>query len=934
MIDTAANVEGVVRNAGTHAAGVIIADQPIINYVPLHRPTGSAAAESPIKIVTQFEMNILDSLGLLKVDFLGLATLTIMAKACDLIQQRHGIRYTLGNIPTDDPATYELLGRGETAGVFQVEGSGMRRWLMEMKPSELKHVVAMVALFRPGPMDFIPAYIRRMHGEEEIEYRHPLMEEIFKETYGYPVYQEQLMFAVMKLAGYTAPEADDLRKAIAKKMPEKLTLHRQKFIEGAKNNGISDETAEAIFTDWEEFARYGFNKSHAVDYAVIAVQTAYLKLHYPVEYFTALLSVSKSDNAKVALYTVDARRMGVAVEPPEINASEWDFAIEDCAEGASVIRFGLGAVKNVGQGAVEIILAERKNGRFADINDFARRVDLRQVGRRVLECLTKVGAMEGFGHRIALLDSLDRIIAISASHFRAVEAGQMSLFGMSSGVSENIPIPTVRSEINKREILGWEKELIGLYVSDHPLNSVIEELESVVTHFSGQLAEAAHLEHVRVSGIIARMRSHVTKSGEPMAFVSLEDLQGTIELVIFPRTWERVSELVQIEKIVIVDGKVDAASGDPKILVDNITTNFTRTVGYTPLQSASEKKPGRKSSLLTGTASAAKPSQVPVTDSDQDLTQIRPELTVEDLGFTASQDESSEFEAGAQDGRRSLQDIPPAKSSKDEWADTPPPAAQSRKNDRAITPPPPAKSGKDEWADTPPPPDDPPDWLELPKGQAAGNNVSPQATDLSGQDSIKGLVGLTENGLQQEDARAGIAEPGIYERTPAMALSAIDSLPQETIDRPSRVEKRLGLEEATLPAMINPAPETLPKPPVVIAPQRKSSSSENHTGSNNLPSYLISPLQELDDYGEVRMLTVTLRATGDKTRDVLRMRRLHGVIITYPGNDRFAVQIYERGKRYLLEFPNSTTHVCQELLDRLYVLVGNDNIRIEPIRFQ
>ncbi len=343
-----------------------------------------------------------------------------MAKACDLIYQRHGKRFTLDNIPTDDPETYELLGRGETAGVFQVEGSGMRRWLMEMKPKELKNVVAMVALFRPGPMDFIPGYIRRMHGEEAVEYRHPWLEEIFKETYGYPVYQEQLMFAVMKLAGYSAPEADDLRKAIAKKLAEKLETHRQKFIDGAKKNGIPTETSAAIFEEWEEFARYGFNKSHAVDYAVIAVQTAYLKLHYSFEYMTALLSVSKNDTAKVALYVADARRMGLGVEPPDINASDWDFSIEDCKDGSSVIRFGLGAVKNVGQGAVEVILKQRQDGFFRNINDFARRVDLRLVGRRALECLTKVGALDAFGQRTSLLEALDSIIAVSTSHFRAV----------------------------------------------------------------------------------------------------------------------------------------------------------------------------------------------------------------------------------------------------------------------------------------------------------------------------------------------------------------------------------------------------------------------------------------------------------------------------------------------------------------------------------
>ncbi len=584
LIDTASDVEGVVRNAGTHAAGVIITDQPIIDYIPLHRPTGNTAGESPIKTVTQFEMNILNSLGLLKVDFLGLSTLTIMAKACDLIEKRHGIKFTLDNIPTNDPPTFELLGRGDTAGVFQVEGSGMRRWLMEMKPTELKNVVAMVALFRPGPMDFIPGYIRRMHGEEEVQYLHPWLEEIFRETYGYPVYQEQLMFAAMKLAGYTAPEADDLRKAIAKKMPDKLIKHRQKFIDGASKQEIDKDTAAKIFEEWEEFARYGFNKSHAVDYAVIAVQTAFLKLHYSVEYMTALLSVSKNDTAKVAIYVADARKMGIGVSPPDVNASDWDFAIEDCGDGSSVIRFGLGGVKNVGQAAVETILSARIDGQFASIDDFARRVDLRQVGRRSLEFLIKVGALDKFGQRTSLLESIDRIIASSASHFRAAESGQMSLFGAATGVMEKISLSPVNSGINRRDILDWEKELIGLYVSDHPLNSIISELEDVVTHFSGQLGEATHLEPVRVAGIVTRIRSHVTKSGQPMAFVSIEDLQGSIELVIFPRAWDRYSELAQVDRIILVDGKVDAAGGDPKILVDNITTEFTRTIAAESLK--------------------------------------------------------------------------------------------------------------------------------------------------------------------------------------------------------------------------------------------------------------------------------------------------------------------------------------------------------------
>ncbi|MDQ3006157.1 MAG: DNA polymerase III subunit alpha, partial [Chloroflexota bacterium] len=403
LIDIATRMEGTVRNAGTHAAGVVISDRPLVDYLPLHRPT-SNSEETPIKTVTQFEMGILDSLGMLKVDFLGLITLTVMAKACDLIEKRHGIKFDLANIPLDDPKSFELMGNGHTAGVFQVEGGGMTRYLVQMKPKTLDNIIAMVALYRPGPMAFIPDYIARMHGQADVEYRHPSLEPIFRDTFGIPVYQEQLMRAAVELAGYTPSESDELRKAISKKNKKDIDKHREKFVKGAIKNGIEKVTCEAIYTDWEEFARYGFNKSHAADYGVIAVQTAYLKSRYPAEYMTALLSANAGITEKVAFYVADARTMGVPILPININASHWDFAIEDI-DGRNTsengdfsqlpnIRFGFGAVKNVGQAAVELILSEREqNGIFKDLNDFARRVDLRAVGKRVLECLVKVGTL-------------------------------------------------------------------------------------------------------------------------------------------------------------------------------------------------------------------------------------------------------------------------------------------------------------------------------------------------------------------------------------------------------------------------------------------------------------------------------------------------------------------------------------------------------------
>jgi len=575
LVDTAHGMEGVVRNAGTHAAGVVISDKPLTEYLPLHRPT-SGAEETPIKTVTQFEMNMLGTLGLLKVDFLGLATLSTMARACDLIAQRHAVKYDLTNIPLDDPKAFELLGNGQTMGVFQLEGGGMTRWLVQMKPKTLDHVIAMVALYRPGPMQFIPDYIARLHGESEVEFRHEALKPIFGDTFGIPVYQEQLMNAAVKLGGYTPSEADDLRKAISKKIAEKLLKHREKFVKGAVGNGIPVETANQIFTDWEEFARYGFNKSHSADYGVLAVQTAFLKANYPAEYMASLMSVTRHETEKVALYIADTRSLGVPVLQPDINASGWDFTIEEQA-GKPAIRFGFGAIKNVGENSIQTILAARKNEPFKNLNDFARRVDLRAVGKRVLECLIKVGALDSLGGRGALLESLDRIVSVSISHFRAADAGQLQLFGGMSGVAEHIQL-TDNARIERREMLNWERELIGLYISDHPLTEYQWTLAQLVSYFSAQLPQAQHEERVRVAGLVTAIRPYVTKQGKPMGFVTLEDIQGNIELVLFPRTWNQWQPLLAIGKIVLVEGKVDAQSSPPKILVDNIKTELKMVV--------------------------------------------------------------------------------------------------------------------------------------------------------------------------------------------------------------------------------------------------------------------------------------------------------------------------------------------------------------------
>ena len=834
LIDTASKLEGVVRNVGTHAAGVIITDRPAVEYVPLHRPTSNTSDDSPVKIVTQFEMSILESLGLLKVDFLGLATLTIMARACDLIEKRHGIEFNLQNIPTDDPETFALLGRGETLGVFQVEGSGMRRYLMQMKPQHLSNVIAMVALFRPGPMDFIPSYIRRMHGEEQVQYRHPALEPIFQETYGHPVYQEQLMFAAMQLAGYSAAEADDLRKAISKKLKEKLQKHRQKFIQGAITNGIQEEIAGAIFDEWEEFARYGFNKAHAADYGVLAVQTAYLKAHYPVEYMTALLSVSANDTDKVALYVADCRRMGVEVQPPDVNVSGWDFTIEDDPKTRkSKIRFGFGAVKNVGHGPVDVILKGRQDQSFLDLNDFAQRVDLRQVGRRALESLIKVGALDCFGPRSALLESIERIISASSAHFRALEMGQMTLFGTHTGVKDQIALPKLYTSTSKREYLNWEKELIGLYVSDHPLSPYMDILSQVVTHFSAQLSEASPNEKVRVAGMITHIRHHQSKAGKPMAFVTIEDIQGSIELVIFPNVWSKVKPLIEMDRVILVDGKPAGDGGESKVLVDQITSDIQI---ITPADKSSmpgftENKRGFKTNgLIPEQGASFDPS-----------------------GFRENEfEEPVWFEDGSQPDFLEPWDIEPTQAI---------PINQTNQKSGTETP-----------------------VIQTPN-------------------EIKDNIRLEIKNTEQTN-RTNLTE--------VLKNSQIESQPeptspQQTLDKPAI--DSLSLEEIDNKTSIEASP----------AEQ-----------GEQLPPYLINPLNVLES-ADLQMLTVILRQSEDKTRDLIRLKRIHGMILSYPGQDRFAFQLYENGRGYLMEFPNETTQVCPELMNKLHSLLGRENIRLGKI---
>jgi DNA polymerase-3 subunit alpha len=598
IVDTAVHLQGVNRHASTHAAGVIVADKPLVEYIPLHRPTkvenneeGGGGEASSLKAVTQFPMETCESIGLLKIDFLGLSTLTIFRRACDLIERHHGIRYTMDNVPyrpTGDPKVdemlrqmFELIGRGDTVGIFQVESTGMQQMLRDMRPTKFEHIIAAVSLYRPGPMDFIPQYNRRLRGDEPIEYRHPLLAPILEETMGIFVYQEQIMQVAGRLFGYELGEADLMRRAVSKKKEKDLKKHRDIFLERGPDHGLELEVINKIFDDIEFFANYGFNKSHAADYAVITCQTAFLKCHYAAEYMTALLSVHRDDIAKITTFLSECRRLGIPVLPPDVNYSALDFDIQRLPDGKRGIRFGLVAIKNVGESAVQPIFdARAAGGVFANLEEFCQRVDLRLVQKRTLESLIKVGALDAFGRRDQMADAnaLERIVNYSADFHKAKEVGQMSMFGGAGGMTDRLTLPMV-DPIPDRDRLNWEKELLGLYVSGRPADKIRDLLAHANnTTDIAKLKEEGGVngKQISVAGEIASIRKVVTKNGQMMAIAQVEDWHdsaGSIDAVLFPRTWDKFQELVVEGNVAVLGGKLDTTRGDPQIIVDFVTQN-------------------------------------------------------------------------------------------------------------------------------------------------------------------------------------------------------------------------------------------------------------------------------------------------------------------------------------------------------------------------
>ncbi|MGA8922847.1 MAG: DNA polymerase III subunit alpha [Candidatus Dormiibacterota bacterium] len=559
LIDVARTLEGVSRNVSTHAAGVVIAPEPLVRYTPLQYGPGREA------VVTQYDMKAVGDIGLLKIDFLGLQNLDIIATCMRLIKERQSIEVDLEHIPFDDPKTYELISNGDTHGVFQFEGAGMRRMLMDMRPQSFEDVAAAVALFRPGPMVNIPAFIARKQGREPIEYMHERLEPILRETYGVMIYQEQVMMAARELAGFTMSEADILRAAMGKKDKAKMAKLRTKFVDGTVERGISKTTGEALFDGIAKFAEYGFNRAHSAAYGLIAYQTAYLKANYPMEYMTSLLIHMEGSSDKVATAIVDCKIRGIDVLPPDINRSRADFSMED-----SRILFGLAAIKNVGRHAVESLVALRDgDGLFKSLEDLCERTAaIQDVNRRLLEALVQSGACDSLGERARLVAVLDHAISRADRARRDRESGQTSLLDMVGspdiGADDDFGLLIDVAPMAGEEKLRLEKELLGLYLSDHPLRRISAELARLSDTQAVEVTSALQDTEVRVAGLVREVRRVVTRKGQIMAYATLEDLTGTVDVVLFPRIFEQTRLLFEPDKVLVVQGKVDARAGSTR----------------------------------------------------------------------------------------------------------------------------------------------------------------------------------------------------------------------------------------------------------------------------------------------------------------------------------------------------------------------------------
>lgn len=560
LLETVRKVEGMPRHASTHAAGVVISRESLTEHVPLQEGSGGVA-------LTQYPMEVLEEIGLLKADFLGLRNLTVIERAIQLIREHRGMEITFAGSAYDDPATYQLLSAGDTTGVFQMESAGMRKVLRELKPSTFEDIIAVLALYRPGPMEQIPRFVRAKHGLEKVNFPHPDLEEILKNTYGIIVYQEQIMQIAAKMAGFSLGQADLLRRAVGKKKRDLLMEQRTAFVEGCLRNGYEEQIGHQVYDLIVRFADYGFNRSHSAAYGVLAYQTAYLKANYPLEFMAALITTVMGSQTKLAEYIDEARRMGIQVLPPDVQKSGVMFTLETGA-----IRFGLAAVKNVGTLAIESILQARKEKPFTDLLDLCRRIDLRVCNRRVLESLIQCGAMDSLpDHRALKLAILDEVLEKAADQQKARAKNQLSLFKDAAESENEIDFSDIKvTPYTQKEKLEYERELLGLYLSGHPLDDYQAVMEESTSHRLGHLPECADHEQVTTAGLITHVKSIQTKKGEQMAFLSLEDRSSQIEVVVFPRIYRQVRTLLKEDQPVWIKGSVNQYEEGAKLIADAI----------------------------------------------------------------------------------------------------------------------------------------------------------------------------------------------------------------------------------------------------------------------------------------------------------------------------------------------------------------------------
>ena len=571
VLDYAIQLEGTIRSHGVHACGVVIAPDTLVNYIPLEMAQKGVVA-------TQFPMGEVEELGLLKMDFLGLSNLTIINNAMRIIRKAYKKEINLSELPLDDKKTYELFQRGDTTGVFQLESAGMKRYLRGLKPTTFEDIIAMVALYRPGPMQFIDSFIRRKHGEEEITYLHSGMKNSLKNTYGILVYQEQFMQISKEWCGFTGGQADTLRKAVGKKKIDLMKKVKPEFVEGAvKVGGATKEIAETFWTQLEEFANYCFNKSHAACYGLIAYWTAYLKAHYPDAFMAALMTSDHDDTDRLAIEITECKHMGISVLSPDVNESFVEFAV---VPNENKIRFGMSAVKGVGVGAVEEVLRAREDGPFTSVEDFARRVSTGKFNRKAWESLIKSGAFDDMGDRSDLLFNLDSITSFASKLQKEAASGQTNLFGMLGGddaasVQSTLHLQKAPVKHDDKERLMWERELLGLYISAHPLDRY-ETYLSEQTQPLTQLVPEYDSRMMTVGGIISTVRTIVTKSGSKMAFVGIEDKFGEGEIIVFPNLYEKVGAKLVQDAVIRVSGKNSARDRDgnlgneSKLIADDI----------------------------------------------------------------------------------------------------------------------------------------------------------------------------------------------------------------------------------------------------------------------------------------------------------------------------------------------------------------------------